>query len=54
MPGVVSVGVGQQPDGTLVIIVGLDRQRPTTMAQLPLTLSGYPVRVEFVGEIKAQ
>ncbi len=54
MPGVVSVGVGQKPDGTPVIVVGLDRPRPTTMAQLPQSLDGYPVRVEFLGEIKAQ
>jgi hypothetical protein len=28
MPGVVSVGIGQNPDGTLVIVVGLDGPRP--------------------------
>ncbi|MGH2396613.1 MAG: hypothetical protein ACRDFW_06410 [bacterium] len=54
MPGVVSVGVGQKPDGTPVIVVGVDRRRPGTMARLPQTLGGYPVRVEFVGEIRAQ
>ncbi len=54
MPGVVSVGVGQKPDGTPVIVVGLDRPRPGTIAKLPQTLGGYSVRVEFVGEIRAQ
>lgn len=54
MPGVVSVGLGQKPDGTRVIVVGLDRRRPATMAQLPQILDGYPVSVEFVGEIRAQ
>jgi hypothetical protein len=48
------VGVGQKPDGTAVIVVGLDHPRPTTMEQLPQSLGGYPVRVEFLGEIKAQ
>lgn len=54
MPGVVSVGLGQKPDGTPVIVVGLDRRRPATMAQLPQILDGYSVSVEFVGEIRAQ
>ncbi len=54
MPGVVSVGLGQKPDGTPVIVVGLDRRRPATMAQLPQRLGGYPVSIEFVGEIRAQ
>jgi len=54
MPGVVSVGLGQKPDGTPVIVVGLDRRRPATMAQLPPILDGYSVSVEFVGEIRAQ
>ena len=54
MPGVVSVGLGQKPDGTPVIVVGLDRRRPATMAQLPQILDGYAVSVEFVGEIRAQ
>jgi hypothetical protein len=54
MPGVVSVGLGQKPDGTPLIVVGLDRRRPATMAQLPQILDGYAVSVEFVGEIKAQ
>jgi len=54
MPGVVSVGLGQKPDGTPLIVVGLDRRRPATMAQLPQILDGYAVSVEFVGEIRAQ
>lgn len=54
MPGVVSVGLGQKPDGTPVIVVGLDRRRPRTMAQLPQSLGGYPVSVELIGEIRAQ
>lgn len=54
LPGVVSVGVGGGPDGTLVIVVGLDRPRPKTMARLPQTLEGYAVRVEVIGRIKAR
>lgn len=54
LPGVVSVGLGQNPDGKPVIVVGLDRPRPRTMARLPQTLDGYSIRVEIIGEIKAQ
>ena len=31
MPGVVSVGIGKNPDGQFVIIVGLDGPRPETV-----------------------
>lgn len=54
MEGVISVGVGRDASGKPVIIIGLDRPRPGTQAQLPQTLEEYPVRVEIVGEIKAQ
>jgi hypothetical protein len=54
MPGVVSVGIGQNPDGTLVIVVGLDGPRPDTAAQLPKELEGYPVRTKITGPVKAQ
>lgn len=54
MPGVVSVGLGQNPDGEPVIVVGLDRRRPRTIARLPRTLEGYPIHVEIIGQIKAQ
>ena len=54
MPGVVSVGIGRNPDNTWVIIVGLDRSRPDTVKQLPKELDGYPVRAEIIGPVKAQ
>jgi hypothetical protein len=54
LPGVISVGVGRRPDGTEVIVVGLDRSRPEAKAKVPQTLGGYPVRIEIVGEVKAQ
>jgi hypothetical protein len=54
MPGVVSVGIGKNPDGQLVIIVGLDGPRPKTVEQLPKVLDNYPVRVEVIGPVKAR
>lgn len=54
MPGVVSVGIGKNPDGQLVIVVGLDGPRPKTVEQIPKVLEGYPVRVEITGPIKAR
>ena len=54
MPGVVSVGIGMDADGNKVIIVGVDRDQPEVRAQVPETVDGYPVRVEFVGTPKAQ
>jgi hypothetical protein len=54
LPGVVSVGIGSNPDGQAVIVVGLDRRRPETQANLPAQLEGYPVRAEIVGVVRAQ
>jgi hypothetical protein len=54
MPGVVSVGIGRNPDGTSVIIVGLDGPRPDTVRQLPKELEGFPVRPEITGPVRAQ
>lgn len=54
MPGVVSVGVGRGDDGRPVIVIGVDEPRPQTMAELPETLEGHPVRVEIVGRIRSQ
>ncbi|UCE38832.1 MAG: hypothetical protein JSW00_06300 [Thermoplasmata archaeon] len=52
--GVVSVGIGQDPDGKSVIIIGLDAPRPQTQKKLPKELDSYPVRVEIIGPVKAQ
>jgi hypothetical protein len=54
MPGVVSVGIGKNPDGQFVIIVGLDGPRPKTVEQIPKVLEGYPVRAEITGPVKAR
>jgi len=54
MPGVVSVGIGKNPDGQFVIVVGLDSPRPETVDQIPKVLEGYPVRVEITGPVKTR
>lgn len=53
-PGVVSVGIGMEDDGTAIIIVGIDRDSPEIRAEVPQTIEGYRVRVEVIGTIKAQ
>ncbi len=54
LPGVVTVGIGQDENGNPAIIVGLERPDPETESQLPTRLEGYPVVVRIVGRIKAQ
>jgi hypothetical protein len=54
LPGVVSVGIGANPQGREVIVIGLDRPRPEIQASLPAQLEGYPVRVEITGVVQAQ
>ena len=53
LPGVVSVGIGRDKDNTLAIIVGLDRHRPETMAQIPRFLEDYPVLIQIIGPVTA-
>jgi len=54
MPGVVSVGIGRNPDGASVIVVGLDGPLPDTVRQLPKELEGFPLRAEITGPVRAQ
>jgi len=54
LPGVVTVGIGQDENGNPAIIVGLECPDPETESQLPTLLEGYPVVVRIVGRIKAQ
>lgn len=54
MPGVVSVGIGLDPNGHQAIIVGLDGSHPETRANIPATLEDYPVVIQNIGPIKAQ
>ena len=53
-PGVVSVGIGRDPDGNPAIVVGLDGPRPETVERLPRALGGYPVITRILGRVKAQ
>jgi hypothetical protein len=54
LPGVVSVGVGQDQNGDPAIVVGLAAAAPATVQQVPEKISGYPVVVQTIGTIKAQ
>ena len=54
MPGVVSVGIGQDESGRPAIMVGLEGPNPETEAKLPKSLEGYPVGVLTAGKIEAQ
>ncbi len=54
MPGVVSVGIGLDPNGHQAIIVGLDGSHPETRAKIPAMLEDFPVVIQIVGPIKAQ
>lgn len=53
LPGVISVGIGKDPDGIPVIIVSLEHRQPETQKKLPKTLEGYPLQVEITGTVKA-
>ncbi|MDD1663255.1 MAG: hypothetical protein LUQ60_05865 [Methanomicrobiales archaeon] len=53
MPGVVSVGIGMGPEGSPVIVVGLDRHRPETIREIPEELEGFRIRVEVIGKVRA-
>ncbi|HXF82216.1 MAG TPA: hypothetical protein VNN19_05635 [bacterium] len=52
LPGVVSVGIGRGEGGEEVIVVCLDRRRPRTLAALPPSLEGFPLRVEITGPVR--
>ncbi len=54
MPGVVSVGIGLDPNGNQAIIVGLEGSHPKTQAKIPAMLEGFSVVIKIVGSIKAQ
>jgi len=54
LPGVVSVGIGRDPQGNPAVIVGLDSPRPETQARIPPQLDGYPLLIRIVGPLKAQ
>ena len=54
MPGVVSVGIGQDDAGHSVIIVGLDQVTEEKKARIPKQLEGFRVIARELGAIKAQ
>jgi hypothetical protein len=54
LPGVVSVGIGRDPQGNPAMIVGLDSPRPETQARIPPHLDGYPLLIQILGPLKAQ
>ncbi len=53
-PGVVSVGIGRDDEGTAVIVVGFDQESVDAMQSLPTTLEGYAVRTEVVGRLSTE
>lgn len=53
-PGVVSVGIGQDDDGQVVIIIGVESQDKLDKLALPKQLDGYPVKTQIMGKIRAQ
>jgi hypothetical protein len=54
MPGVVSVGIGQDADGNPVIVIGVESEDFSNQLTLPEELESYPVRFQVVGTIRAQ
>lgn len=54
LPGVVSVGVGRNPDGRSCIVIGFSGPHPQTEEKIPARLEGYPVRIEIIGPLEAR
>lgn len=54
LPDVASVGIGQDEEGSPVIVVGLAAPNPQTQALIPQKLGEYPVIVRITGAPKAQ
>jgi hypothetical protein len=50
MPGVVSVGIGQDRNANPVIIIGVERPAPLS---LPEELDGYRVETHVIGPVQA-
>ena len=54
MPGVVSVGLGQDTAGDPVIIIGVESVEHSRALALPQELQEYPVKVQVIGTINTQ
>lgn len=52
LPGVVSVGIGRDDKGKPAIVVGLDKARAETEAEIHKSLGDTPVILQIVGTIK--
>jgi hypothetical protein len=52
LEGVAGVYEGATPDGKPCIVVMLKDERPVVRKDIPASLDGYPVRLEFGGEIR--
>lgn len=53
-PGVVSVGLGRDPAGRPVIVVGVEKTTAELAERLPRELEGHPVSVRPIGRVRAQ
>jgi hypothetical protein len=54
MPGVVSVGLGQDTAGDPVIIIGVESVEHSRALALPRELQEYPVKIQVIGTISTQ
>jgi hypothetical protein len=54
MPGVVSVGVGQDEEGNQVIVIGIESEAHLDELTLPEELEGFPVKYQVIGTIRAK
>lgn len=54
IPGVVSLGIGQDAKGQSAIIIGVESQEQLERMSLPTELDGYPVKVQIMGTIRTQ
>jgi len=54
MPGVVSVGLGQDAQGRQVIVIGVKSEEVSRSLVLPRDLANYPVEVKVLGTIRAR
>lgn len=54
IPGVVSVGIGKDADGHLVIVIGVENEATRNAPSLPRELDGHAVHVQVLGPIRAQ
>jgi hypothetical protein len=54
MPGVVSVGIGQDVDGAALIIIGISSEDAQLIAELPNKLEGIAVKVQLIGAVQAR